>query len=107
MIVQKEILWPIDFRKYSVEFTEYKKYLLDLLENFKELGFNNSADLQGNTTVNGFQPDIDILSISDPIIDKIKSEIIEPISEEFWQSLRKDRISDTENLKLIHKAWLV
>jgi len=107
MIVQKEILWPIDFRKYSVEFTECKKYLLDLLENLKELGFNNSADLQGNTTVNGFQPDIDILSISDPIIDKIKSEIIEPISEEFWQSLRKDRISDTENLKLIHKAWLV
>ena len=107
MQVQKEILWPIDFRKYSVEFTECKKYLLDLLDNFKKFEFNNSAGLNGNTTVNGFQPDMDILSISDPMIDRIKADIVEPISEEFWQSLRKDRILDTENLKLIHKAWLV
>lgn len=107
MQVQKEILWPIDFRKYSVEFNEYKNYLLDLLDNFKDLEFANSAGTNGNTTVNGFQPDIDILSISNPTIEKIKAEIIEPISTEFWQSLRKDRISDTEQLKLIHKAWLV
>ena len=41
------------------------------------------------------------------MIERIKADIIEPISTEFWQSLRKDRILDTENLKLIHKAWLV
>lgn len=107
MIVQKEILWPIDFRKYSVEFSEYKTYLLGLLDNFKGLNYTNLAGIKGNTTVNGFQPDIDILSVCHPIVDQIKSEIIEPISEEFWQSLRKDKILDTEDLQLKHKAWLV
>jgi hypothetical protein len=70
-----------------------------------------SAVLDVESTTKGFLPPrltrSQILSISDPMIDRIKADIIEPISTEFWQSLRKDRILDTENLKLIHKAWLV
>ncbi len=107
MISEKEILWPIDFRKYSVDFLEESKYLIDLLAECKTTGKKNRAGQNFNTTIKGYQPDIDILSIDHPCIDSIKKHIINPISEEFWNSLRKDKISGTNDLQLIHKAWLV
>lgn len=107
MKINKEILWPIDFFKCNVDAEDERQYLLELLENFKQSGWKNVAGEKFNTTVNGYQPDIDILSISHPSIENIKNKIISPISESFWNSLKQDKINDSENLELIHKAWLV
>ena len=107
MKVDKETLWPIEFRKYSVNFFEEQQYLINVLEDFKSLDWKNVSGQKFNTTVNGYQPDADILSLDHPIIEDIKKKIINPISEEYWMSLRKDKISLSEQLQLIHKAWLV
>lgn len=107
MNVDKETLWPIEFRKYSINFIEEQQYLISVLENFKSLDWTNVSENRFNTTINGYQPDADILSLDHPIIDDIKTKIINPISEEYWISLSKDKISSSKELQLIHKAWLV
>ncbi len=107
MKLEKEILWPIDFRKYSVDFLDESQYLINLLVELKDSGWYNSAEKNFNTTVKGYQPDIDILKIDHPCINSIKEKIIAPISQEFWQSLIKDKFETKEDLELVHKAWLV
>jgi hypothetical protein len=107
MKINKETLWPIDFFTCQVEASEERKYLFDLLDELKKSGWKNVAGEKFNTTVKGYQPDIDILTVDHPMMSSIKSKIIDPISSEFWDSLKKDKINDADNLELIHKAWLV
>lgn len=107
MKIEKEILWPIDFFRCTVDAQEEKTYLLNLLDDLKKSNWKNSSEGSFNTTINGYQPALDILSIEHETIDSIKNKIVNPISLEYWNSLRSGKINDKEELDLKHRAWLV
>lgn len=105
--MKKEILWPVDFHTHTVDFPEERNYLLNLLEDFKEIGWGNVSGQRSNTTINGYQPDQDILSISHEMIDRITDKIVNPISNEFWKSISEGKLQHFPNINFIHKGWLV
>lgn len=107
MKTDKMSLWPTLVHHARVEMQAERLWLLQKLDELKIYNCLNTAGQRGNTTRAGYQPDYDFFQDSSPEMHSIYEKIIRPLSEDFWRELSKNNIQIAENLRLIHKCWLV
>lgn len=105
-----ETLWPINLMHSRADsFENERKYLIDRLEELKTTGHSNTAGVNSNTTMNGYQPAYDLCMdyYSNPLMQNIVDKIISPLSQEYWIQLAKNNVEIPENARMIHKSWIV
>jgi hypothetical protein len=105
-----ETLWPINLmHSRADDFEDERLYLLDRLAELKDLGHSNTAGVNSNTTMNGYQPAYDLCMdyFDSPLMKNIVDKIIIPLSKTYWVKLAENNIEIPKDARMIHKSWLV
>lgn len=108
MNIKKELMWPTPVFEGNIwnDIKEDAAGILSLLSEFKNNNIENQSDKEYVTTVNGYQPNIDILTHPDKHIKNIREKIVYPLSEQYLEYYRQ-HTNVPENIKLDLGSWLV